>query len=230
MSVSPLEARLAETNHVQIAVSKSKRIVKFLLFVVIVVSVNIGGTWLTHQIEFQLFPRHDLMLQFMVLGSTLLYVLLMAIPFMPGIEIGLALMILLGNKGALLIYLCTVMALAISFIIGKKTPPHLIMQLLNWLHLYRASALVAQLEPLDQQQRLKYLYEKAPTKLVPFLLKHRYLAIVAILNLPGNALIGGGGGISVIAGMSKIFPFYVFILLVSVAVAPIPLLFYFEVI
>jgi len=221
---------LAETNHVQIAVSKSKRIVKFLLFVVIVVSVNIGGTWLTHQIEFQLFPRHDLMLQFMVLGSTLLYVLLMAIPFMPGIEIGLALMILLGNKGALLIYLCTVMALAISFIIGKKTPPHLIMQLLNWLHLYRASALVAQLEPLDQQQRLKYLYEKAPTKLVPFLLKHRYLAIVAILNLPGNALIGGGGGISVIAGMSKIFPFYVFILLVSVAVAPIPLLFYFEVI
>lgn len=225
-----MEARLAETIQAQVTVSKSKQFVKFLLFVVIVVSVNIGGTWLTHQIEFQLFPRHDLMLQFMVLGSTLLYVLLMAIPFMPGIEIGLALMILLGNKGAVLIYLCTVMALAISFIIGRKTPPHLITQLLNWFHLYKASALVAQLEPLDQQQRLKYLYEKAPTKLVPFLLKHRYLAIVAILNLPGNALIGGGGGISVIAGMSKIFPFYVFIFLVSVAVAPIPLLFYFEVI
>lgn len=221
---------MAETNHAQIAVSKSKRFVKFLLFVLIVVSINIGGTWLAHQIEFQLFPRHDLMLQFMVFGSTLLYVLLMTIPFMPGIEVGLALMILLGSKGALLVYLCTVMALAISFIIGRKMPPHLIMQLLNWFHLYRASALVAQLEPLDQQQRLKYLYEKAPTKLVPFLLKHRYLAIVAILNLPGNAFIGGGGGISVIAGMSKIFPFYVFILLVAVAVAPIPLLFYFEVI
>jgi len=230
MSVSPLEARLAETNHAQAAPLKSKRFVKFLLFVLIVVSVNIGGTWLTHQIEFQLFPRHDSMLQFMVLGFTLLYVLLMTIPFMPGIEIGLALMILLGNKGALLIYLCTVMALAISFIIGRKAPPHLIILLLNWFHLFKASALVTQLEPLDQQQRLKLLYEKAPRKLAPFLLRHRYLAIVAILNLPGNALIGGGGGIGVIAGMSKIFPFYVFILLAAVAVAPVPLLFYFEVI
>lgn len=196
----------------------------------VVVLINIGGTWLTHQIEFQLFPRHDSMLQFMVLGSTLLYLLLMAIPFMPGIEIGLALMILLGNKGALLIYLCTVMALSISFIIGRRAPPHLILHLLNWFHLYKASVLVAQLEPLDQQQRLKLLYEKAPSKLVPFLLRHRYLAIVAILNLPGNALIGGGGGIGIIAGMSKIFPFYVYILLVAAAVAPVPLLFYLEVI
>ena len=221
---------MAGTNHPQTPPLKSIRFVKCLLFVIVVVSINIGGTWLTHQIEFQLFPRHDSMLQFMVIGSTLLYVLLMTVPFMPGIEIGLALMILLGNKGALLIYLCTLIALAISFIIGRRTPPHLIILLLNWFHLYKASVLIAQLEPLDQQQRLKLLYEKTPRKLVPFLLRHRYLAIVAILNLPGNALIGGGGGIGVIAGMSKIFPFYVFILLVAVAVAPIPLLFYFEII
>lgn len=220
---------MTDTKQVQDAPSKSSRIAKFLLFILVVVSINIGGTWLTHQIDYQLFPRHDSMLQFMVLGSTLLYVLLMTIPFMPGIEIGLALMILLGNKGALLIYLCTVMALSISFIIGRRTPPRLIISLLNWFHLYKASALVAQLEPLDQQQRLKLLYAKAPSKLVPFFLRHRHLAIVAILNLPGNALIGGGGGISVIAGMTKIFPFYVFILLVAVAVAPVPLLFYFEV-
>ena len=230
MGVSPLETRLADINHAQAPPLKSRRFVKFLLFVLLVVSINIGGTWLIQQIDFQLFPRHDSMLQFVVLCSALLYVLLMAIPFMPGIEIGLALMILLGNKGALLIYLCTVIALAISFIIGRKTPPHLITMLLNWFHLNKASALVAQLEPLDQQQRLKLLYEKAPSKLVPFLLRHRYLAIVAVLNLPGNALIGGGGGIGVIAGMIKIFPFYIFILLAAVAVAPVPLLFYFEVV
>ena len=193
-------------------------------------SINFGGTWLIQQIEFQLFPRHESMLQFIVFGATLLYILLMALPFMPGIEIGLAVMILLGSKGALLIYLSTVLALSISFVIGRMTPPHLIRQLLDWFHLYKASALVAQLEPLDQQQRLKLLYEKAPSKLVPFLLKHRYLAIVAILNLPGNALIGGGGGIGVIAGMSKIFPFYAFISVVAVATAPVPLFFFFEVI
>ena len=196
----------------------------------VVLSINFGGTWLLQQIEFQLFPRHESMLQFIVLGATLLYILLMAIPFMPGIEIGLAVMILLGSKGALLIYLSTVLALSVSFVIGRMTPPHLIKQLLNWFHLYQASALVAQLEPLDQQQRLKLLYEKAPSKLVPFLLRHRYLAIVAILNLPGNALIDGGGGIGVIAGMSKIFPFFAFISIVAVATAPVPLFFFFGVI
>lgn len=221
---------MADTDHARAAAVKYRRLAKLLFFVLVVLSVNFGGTWLTHQIEFQLFPRHDSMLQFMVLGATLLYILLMVIPFMPGIEIGLALMILLGSKGALLIYLSTVLALSISFAIGRMTPPQLIKRLLNWFHLYKASALVTQLEPLDQQQRLKLLYEKAPSKLIPFLLKHRNLAIVAILNLPGNALIGGGGGIGVIAGMSQIFPYYAFIAIVAVATAPVPLLFFFEVI
>jgi hypothetical protein len=225
-----LGARLADTKQAQDAPSKSNRIAKFLLFILVVVSINIGGAWFTHQIDYQLFPRHESVLQFMVLGSALLYVLLMIIPFMPAIEIGFALMILLGSKGALLIYLCTVTALTISFIIGRRMPPHLIILLLNWFHLYKAGALVAQLEPLDQQQRLKLLYEKAPSKLVPFFLRHRHLAIMVILNLPGNALIGGGGGIGVIAGMSKILPMYVFILLVAIATAPVPLLFYFELI
>jgi hypothetical protein len=222
--------RLTDTDHARATAIKYRRFAKFLFFVLVVLSINFGGTWLLRQIEFQLFPRHESMLQFIVLGATLLYIVLMAIPFMPGIEIGLAVMILLGSKGALLIYLSTVLALSISFVIGRMTPPHLIKQLLNWFHLYQASALVAQLEPLDQQQRLKLLYEKAPSKLVPFLLRHRYLAIVAILNLPGNALIGGGGGIGVIAGMSKIFPFFAFISIVAVATAPVPLFFFFGVI
>ena len=42
--------------------------------------------------------------------------------------------------------------------------------------------------------------------------------------------VGGGGGIGVIAGMSQIFPYYAFISIVAVATAPVPLLFFFEVI
>ena len=114
---------MADRDQVPAAPSKFRRLVNFLLFVVVLASINIGGTWLTQQISFQLFPRHDWMLELMVLGSTLLFVVLMAIPFMPGIEIGLALMILLGSKGALLVYLCTVIALAISFVIGRRTSP-----------------------------------------------------------------------------------------------------------
>ena len=64
--------------------------------------------------------------------------------------------------------------------------------------------------------------------MVPFLLDHRYLTIAALLNLPGNALIGGGGGIGLIAGMSKIIPFYCYVLVTAVAVAPVPLFMFFR--
>jgi hypothetical protein len=139
-------------------------------------------------------------------------------------------MLLLGNKGALLVYLCTLVALSISFVIGRNFPVRLILGLLNWLHLYRAGRLLVRLEPMDQQQRLQFLYRSAPRKWIPLLLKHRYLSVVVMLNLPGNALIGGGGGIGMIAGMSRLFPFPVFVLLTAIAVAPIPMLFYFELI
>lgn len=209
---------------------RAKRFAKLLLLALVLVLMNSGGSWLAQQIDFQLFPRHESMLQFIVAGCALLYILLMAIPFLPGIEVGLTLMILLGNKGALLIYLCTVLALAMSFTIGKRLPPRLIKMLLNWLYLYKASGLVDQLEPLDSHRRIDHLCENAPSRLVPFLIRHRYLAIATIINLPGNALIGGGGGIGIIVGMSNIIPFHKFILLIAVAVAPVPLLFFFKII
>jgi hypothetical protein len=48
--------------------------------------------------------------------------------------------------------------------------------------------------------------------------------IAIALNLPGNALIGGGGGIGLISGMSRLYPFPKYILLVSLAITPLPLL------
>lgn len=205
--------------------SRSAPYLKIVCVLAVVAALNIVGTWLSHQVNFQLFPRHDSMLHAMVLGSVLFYVLLMAIPFMPGVEIGLALMLLLGGKGALLVYLCTLLALSISFIVGRTIPAHLIYRFLEWLHLLRAGALVRQLEPLDQQGRLKLLHDKAPSRIAPFLLKHRYLTIAIALNLPGNALIGGGGGICLIAGMSKIISFHGYVIVLAIAIAPVPLFF-----
>jgi hypothetical protein len=100
--------------------------------------------------------------------------------------------------------------------------------LLNWLYLYKASALVRQLEPLNQLERLRLLQEKAPAKIAPFLLNHRYLTVAVALNLPGNALLGGGGGIGLIVGMSKIIPFHAYIVLLAIAIAPVPLWFYLQ--
>ena len=207
---------------------KTARFLKLMVLLIIIVALNVGGTWLSHLIDFQLFPRHEPMLHAIVLVAVVLYIVLMATPFMPGIEIGLALMMLLGNKGAILVYLCTLAALSVSFAIGRKIPSRFIDLLLNWLHLYKASALVRQLESLNQQERLEFLSEKAPSRIAPFLLRHRYLAIAVVVNLPGNALIGGGGGIGLVAGMSKIIPFHGYLMVLAIAIAPVPLWFFLQ--
>lgn len=86
------------------------------------------------------------------------------------------------------------------------------------------------LSRLDDLQSAVGCHDKQTENKHPDHLRHRYLASVAILNLPENVLIGGGEGMGVIAGMSRIFPFYAFVSIVAVAMTPIPLLFFFEVI
>jgi hypothetical protein len=199
---------------------------KLLLVVAIALLLTAGGNWLAGQVNFQMFPRHGPMLEVILLAAVVVYIVLMATPFMPGIELGLGLMLLMGSKGAALVYLCTLTALSISFCIGRSVPPRLVYRFFRWLHLFRASELIAELEHLGHKERLELLHRKAPSRVAPFLLKHRHLAIAVALNLPGNAVIGGGGGIGLIAGMSKIVTFRVYIALLAVAVAPVPLWFY----
>lgn len=204
------------------------RYLKFVLILFVIVAVNIGGSWLVRQVDFQIYPRHEPILHILLLSLVGLYILLMALPFMPGVEVGLALMMILGSKGVVLVYACTLVALSISFMVGRVVPCHVICSFLNWLHFDRACSFVERLEPLNEQQRLAFLLEHAPSRVVPFLLNHRYLTIAALFNLPGNALIGGGGGIGLVIGMSKIIPFYAYILLLAIAIAPVPLIIYFQ--
>jgi hypothetical protein len=208
--------------------SKQKRYFRIAIVLVNIILLNVAGIWLGHQINFQLFPRHESMLQGVLLIALLLYILLMATPFMPGIELGLAVMLLLGSKSALLIYLCTLIALSISYIIGRFFPLRIVHRFLKWLYLEKASELVSQLEPLDQQKRLEFLNRKTPTKIAPFLLKHRFVTLAVVLNLPGNALIGGGGGIGIVVGMSKLVSFYKYFLVMAVAILPVPMCVYLQ--
>lgn len=207
---------------------KKKRLIRIVIVLAIIILLNVAGTWIGHQINFQLFPRHESMLQGMLLIALLLYILLMATPFMPGIELGLAVMFVLGSKSALLIYLCTLIALSISYIIGRYFPLDIVRRFLTWLYLEKASELVSQLEPLDQQKRLEFLNRKTPTKIAPFLLKHRFVTLAVVLNLPGNALIGGGGGIGLVVGMSQLISFYKYFLVMAVAILPVPLCIYLQ--
>ncbi len=203
--------------------SRSARCIKLLLLIVVVVLLNSGGGWLAHQINFQLYPRHEPSLHILILGSFALYILLMTLPFMPGIEIGLTLMLFLGSKGVILVYLCTLIALSISFLIGRKIPLQNFAKFLDWLYLKKARDLVLEMEPLPPDGRVNLLHKKAPIKIAPHFLKHRYLTTAALINLPCNAVIGGGGGIGLIVGMSGLITYPRYLLLIAVAISPVPI-------
>mgnify|MGYP001817519750 FL=1 len=108
-------------------------------------------------------------------------------------------------------------------VIGRLVPVRVIASLFRKLGQHRAEGLVRRLEPLNAKQRLEILIAHAPKRIVPTLLKHRYIAIALALNLPGNAIIGGGGGIALLAGISGLFTFPRYLITVSLAVLPIPL-------
>ena len=216
---------MSETRQAFSVTPKLKLIFKILLVVGFLLLLNYGGSRVVEHINFQLWPEYEHLMITVVWFSIAVYVLGMAMPFVPGIELGLALMVMLGSKGVVLVYFCTLLSLSLSFAIGRLIPLKVFARFLGWLHLRKAQDLVLQLKPLNSEEKLDFLLRTAPSKVVPYLLKHRYLMIAIILNLPGNALIGGGGGIGLIAGMSRLYPFPKFILLVSLAITPLPLLF-----
>ena len=195
------------------------------LFLCFLLFLNYGVARVSDLLAFQMWPSHVNIAVLIVFGSAALYMILMALPFMPGIEIGLMLMAMLGVGGIVLVYICTVMALALSFLAGRLFPPRHVARALGWLRLERARKLVTDLEPLGMEDRFRFLAQSTPSKIVPFLLRHRYLVLAFLFNVPGNAIIGGGGGIALIAGMSRLFPFPKFLLLVCLAITPVPLLF-----
>ena len=215
---------MSEARQTPAETSKIRIFLKISLIVGFLVLLNYGGSWVVGQINFQLWPMHEHLMITMLWLSIVVYVLWMAIPFVPGVELGLALMVMLGPKGVVLVYLCTLLSLSLSFTIGRLMPLSVFARFFGWLHLHKAQDLVVQLEPLNSEERLDFLMRTAPSKVTPFLLKHRYLMIAIALNLPGNALIGGGGGIGLITGMSRLYPFPRYILLVSLAITPLPIM------
>ena len=110
-----------------------------------------------------------------------------------------------------------------SFAVGRLISLKALILLLEEFHFQRASQLLTSIEPMKRADRLAFLVSKTPNRLVPFLIRHRYLALAILVNLPGNILIGGGGGIALVAGASKLFSTLGFIITIAFAVSPVPL-------
>jgi hypothetical protein len=159
----------------------------------------------------------------MLLLLLVAYALLVAVPFVPGVEIGLSLLAMEGAPIAPAVYCATLVGLGLAFCAGAWLPQAVLERTLADLRLTRAAALVETVTPLDREARLAFLHGHAPRWLRPFAERYRYIVLAALVNLPGNALIGGGGGILFLAGFSRLFQPGWMIVTMALAVLPVPL-------
>lgn len=154
--------------------------------------------------------------------SGLAYLLLLALPFVPGVELGLLIMLVFGQEGVIAAYLATIGGLSLAFTAARLLPNRMTSRLMSRLGLSNAAEnpgaaindMVASAKGAD----------RLTGNIGIFLLDHRYLTLAACLNLPGNSVLGGGGGIAFLSGLSGQFHLPRFILTVVLATSPIPIL------
>ena len=155
----------------------------------------------------------------------MIYSLLLSLPFVPGVELGILLMCVFGKEGIIFVYFATIIGLNLAFLMGRIVPKKWVESLLKKLGLFHSSnnqsdEIVSMLD--------NFLCNK--NWLRNLLLNYRYLVIGILFNMPGIYLIGGGGGISLVCGISRNISFKWFLLTVVLAVSPVPLLVFFGVI
>ena len=205
---------------------RTRLIVTIVALIALIVTANLVANEIAAALDFEIRPSNEDMVHRALMTLSVVYALMLAIPFVPGAEIGLAMLATLGPVVVMLVYLCTIAGLSLSFLVGRLIPLTTLERLFAELNMLRAGKLIRRLEPLDHEARLRLLVRNSPSRVVPALLRHRYIALAVVLNLPGNFLIGGGGGIALIAGVSKLYTVTGFLVTIAIAVAPVPLAVY----
>ena len=193
------------------------------LLIALLVAANYAGNWIIEKLGAHLTPGTEAMLRGMIMSVTVAYILLMMLPFVPAAEIGLGMMALFGAEVAPLVYGSTVVALSLAFLVGRLVPEKQVIRAFEFFGLARAADLLREVGDRKLDDRLGFLLSQSSSRFVPFLLRYRFIALMIALNIPGNAVIGGGGGISLTVGFSRLFSFPMFVLAVAIAVAPVPL-------
>ena len=170
-----------------------------------------------------------------LLICALLYLILLSLPFVPGIEIGLLIMAAFGKYGVISVYFATVGGLSLAYYFGYSFP-HLWEKIgfkrFENLTLFPTKKGV---NPETVSQDITFSNTQASpgpalnflTAAAPWVFRYRYLSLALLINLPGNAILGGGGGISFISGASGKFKWFWFVGTLILATLPVPLLVYF---
>lgn len=189
------------------------------LVLAVVLALTLSGGLLAHGIyqiaEFQKWARDAILGDPVIWFILFAYVVLIAVPFVPGAELGLLLIAVFGVPIVGHVYLATVLALVLSFSVGRCVPESMLFRILTRLD---ARAL---LNGSDNQR-------SSGRPWVDRILQHRCVTLIILINTPGNSLLGGGGGIALAAGASRLFSWREFVSSVLIGVAPVPMIVLFR--
>ncbi|MEQ3711434.1 MAG: hypothetical protein ABNH38_00975 [Tateyamaria sp.] len=199
--------------------------------VALLIAILLLATWGAHMVRdalsIEIRPENEQQVHRGIMFGTVAYVVLLALPFVPGAEIGMALLAAFGPSIVPLIYVATITSMMLAYAIGRFLPIGMLESALTTLRMQRAADLVARAAPLSQEERLSMLLEGQPPRILRFALRYRYIAVALAVNTPGNSIIGGGGGIMMMAGLSGLFSPVATLLTIMIAVAPVPLAVFF---
>ncbi|MEX0969066.1 MAG: hypothetical protein WD046_01325 [Paracoccaceae bacterium] len=201
------------------------------LRLVVLICLVYAAAQLTHMVRAwfndTIMPGNQAAVHRAIVLGTLAYILLTALPFVPGAEIGLAMLALLGPAIAPVVYMATIISLTLAFIIGRLIPPRLTARALARLGLRRAAALITEIAASPPPERLGLLVSQIDHGAMRLATRYRYVLLALLINMPGNVIIGGGGGIAMVAGLSRVFAPLPFLATIAIAVLPVPLAVFF---
>ncbi|OSQ51484.1 hypothetical protein [Marivita geojedonensis] len=174
-------------------------------------------------IGFAVRPDNEEMVRKLILLGLIAYILLTALPFVPGAEIGMTLPTVFGAQMAPLIYLATILSLLLAYSVGRVVSLEKTAGFLRRVGLVKLPSFLETLCQAPKEDRPKVLIESTGHPALRRLALYRYVALALLINTPGNSVIGGGGGLSFAAGLSDVFTLPKFLLTIFIAVLPVPL-------
>ena len=163
------------------------------------------------------------MMTTLVILAILAYAAVIAIPFVPAIEIAIALMVMEGAIIAPFVWIATVLGLLAAYLVGRWVSLDWLHGLFRDMHMIRACEMIHRIKTEPPAHRLEALSSRLPRWLAPVATRWRYGLLAALLNLPGNIALGGGGGIMMAAGISRLFSPGWTTLTIMLATLPVPL-------
>ncbi len=158
-----------------------------------------------------------------LIAGAVLLALMLGVPFVPSVEMGLLIMVVFGPMGAVAAWLATIGGLSMAYAAGCYMPTAWVRGWLERHGLFPQAAGGAN-EAVAAMLEGSRLSSRIGGRLAGFLLRRRYLLFAVLINMPLNSVLGGGGGIALVCGFSRLYRWRWFLLTTALASLPIPLL------